>query len=210
MESVDPRLGERLKLKLPDNMEIETTDGEGKWLAGKIGESGKPEWAAGIVAKYLGIAYVGEKSKLGWGDRLMWWWLTRDKEAKAVSMQEKGWLEEKKAPDGLIMTKLSSRWETATRELFGSPAIIDEGVVVTVVNFTGRDGYGNFVARTLESMGMRVGMVKTGDGQRGEGCVVKSSRELKKSVSIGSIVKQWECKWQEAMSGSEAELDLGS
>lgn len=208
IESWDLQNKTGFKIKIPDNLEIQTSDGS-KWLAVKIGRVSSPQWAAWEVSKSLGIPYTSEKSKLGLWDRLQWWLGTRSIDWQVIDMTEKGWTVETRAPDGLEIRKLSPKWETVTRDLFSSAVLINEGIGLTIINFSGIDGYGNLLARIVENAGIKVNMIKTGDGNL-KGCLIKGNKEALKSLSAKNLLRIFTCRSQVEDLGRDLELDLGS
>lgn len=203
VESFDPVTLEGVKLALPDQLEIESVDGRGKWLAGAISRAGSRKWVADSVADYLGITYTS--TSLGWWDRLGWWRYSREVRWKEIALDETSWVEKGKTADGLEVWRLNQRWEMAARELFYDSVIAREGLVVVVVNTTDVSGLGAHAARVLESSGIKVGMVESKNEEIGR-CVVRSEKGDKSRASVKMMMREFGCEWKE---GEKIVLELG-
>src|SRR3989344_1886877 len=72
--TIDPRVGsEAVKLVLPRNLEMETTEGRGVWRVeamARLSEKYGWEWVGESVGDYLGVAITGVWDSLGIWDRL--------------------------------------------------------------------------------------------------------------------------------------------
>src|SRR3989344_5858872 len=184
VESFDPVSRRGVKLILPDNMEIDTVGGRGKWRVKMLSQApswfGGKKWAADSVADYMGIMYTGEKTLLGWWDNLAWWrWRSRA-----------DWREEDAALPGFAVA-LSGDVEAS--ELFVSAAIVSEKLNVTVVNTTITSGLGGHAARSLESAGLRVGLVKSDEDAGGERCKIVAGGNTLDSIGAKRMVGNFGC-----------------
>ncbi|HJZ05917.1 MAG TPA: hypothetical protein VJ327_08760 [Patescibacteria group bacterium] len=214
VESFDPVSRRGVKLILPDNMEIDTVGGRGKWRVKMLSQApswfGGKKWAADSVADYMGIMYTGEKTLLGWWDNLAWWrWRSRvDWREKDVA--DSSWVEEVVAADGERMWRLGLNWDVEARELFVSAAIVGEKLNVTVVNTTITSGLGGHAARSLESAGLRVGLVKSDEDAGGERCKIVAGGNTLDSIGAKRMVGNFGCGAEVGEFGEgEVELRLG-
>lgn len=200
ISSFDPVSKSSFEMRLPDNLEIPGAEDRGRWQAGKIGRAGESAWAAESVADYLGITYSRNSGGI-------WWWEKMGLKWTKLDMSKQGWVEQTKAVDGEVITRLTETWNQAAKEMFSSEAISGQGWQVGVVNATGEIGLGAKTADRVESMGVRVSEVKTGSGEE-KGCWVEGVSKNKRETVVKIILKNWSCKWRENTQLGERELLL--
>lgn len=200
ISSFDPVSKKGFEMRLPDNMEIPGDAKRGMWKAAKIGQAGEPDWAAQSVANYLGITYTKVNGGVWWWDRLRLKW-------EKIDMNRRGWVEETKAVDGEPVVRLSETWKMASREMFASEIISQQGWTAGVINSSGEMGLAAKTADRIESMGVRVAEVKTGQGSA-KGCWVESLNKNKREMVVKIIMANWKCKWKENPQLGEKELLL--
>ena len=200
ISSFDPVSKSGFEMRLPDNMEIPGADDRGMWKASKIGQAGDSAWAARSVANYLGITYTKDNRYIWWWDRLRLKW-------EKIDMERRGFVEETKAVDGEPVVRLTETWKMAAREMFASEVIAQGGWTVGVINSSGEMGLAAKTADRIESMGVRVSEVKT--GQEGEkGCWVEGQNKNKREMVVKIMVTNWKCIWRENSQLGEKELLL--
>lgn len=194
VKSFDPVTNSGIILRLPDNLEIETVGGRGKWQAGVITKAGTKKWVADSVADYLGISYQGTEGVLPARVKL-----------QEVDLGDTSFVTGEKTVDGVKVMRLNSSWETKVREWFFSSVVANESMTVTVVNTTEVPGLGAHAARVLESAGIKVGMVAN-KPEEVDKCIVRSKEEQKKSYTVGFMKRAFGCKWEK---GEEVILEVG-
>lgn len=192
VESVDPAISGGVRFELPGNLEVETVGGKGKWrveVLGKLAKKYGVRWAADSVADYLGIGYTAEKGGL-W-----WWWKRRETEWREVDMVTEGLVREVTEVDGQKVLVTSENWEPSVRKWFVSGAIANENLSVEVENASGVDGAGINAARMIETAGIKVDKVESGEAENGK-CTVVTSVEDKKKLGVVWLMRQLGCKWK--------------
>jgi len=122
-------------------------------------------------------------------------------------MAKKGWMQETRAVDGEPVTHLTESWKVAAKEMFVSEIISQQRWNVEVVNSSGEVGWGSKTADRIESIGVRVSEVKTGQEQE-EGCWVEGQRKNKREAIVKIMLANWGCKWRENSQMGERELLL--
>lgn len=201
--SVDPVSRQGLRLVLPDELEVETVGGKGRWRAKAMEELGRKfgrKWAADSIADYLEIAH--NTGSLGW----KWWWLKRRAVWQSLDL-EAGWVAPKTAPDGARVLELTGEARKKMGEWFMSEALASERLEVTVVNTVGVAGLGTHAAGVIENAGMKVAAIENSQVDVGE-CVVMGG----KSLGAEFVRKAFGCRQEkgEKMGEKEVRLILGS
>lgn len=192
VESIDPEVSGGLRVTLPGNLELETVGGRGKWRVealAKLAQKYGARWAADSVANYLGIGYTAEKGGI-W-----WWWRTRGAEWREVDMVGERLVREVAEVDGQKVLVLSENWEPAARKWFVSGKIANENLSVEIENASGVDGAGNNAARMMETAGIKVDNVESGEAKDGK-CTVVSTAADRNKTGVAWLVGQLGCKWK--------------
>lgn len=207
IESLDPVNGWGVRMILPDELEVETVGGRGRWKAGNLRRGGDKfgtRWAADSVADYLGVGYIAVRGEMTAWDWISWWWLGRTVKWQEIDLERRGWVEEAVAVDGEKLVKLGPEWPGEARTWFVSSELAQEALSVTVVNTTDISGLGTHAARALESAGIRVGMIKSDTEAIADKCVVRASEENLKSRGVAWIVGTHGCRTELVGEGSQA------
>lgn len=205
VSSFDPATHKGIRLSVPNDLEVDTNFGRGKFPAGSLAAAGSRSWASESLSSYLGIFITGEISQLKWVDRLRWWWTARQVEWKTVDLAELGLVKYKKTADGERVGELAASWEQLAPEWFTSLIISQEKLTVSVVNTTSVAGLAATVARIIEISGMKVIEVSN-SSQEKDGCEIIAPLSLKKSVGVQLMRKTYNCQWKE---GDKLTLFLG-
>ena len=206
VSSFDPATHKGIHLVVPNDLEVATSRGRGKLPAGSLVAAGSRSWAAESVASYLGIFYLGEASQLKWGERLRWWWVSRQVEWRTVDLNQAGLVTYRQTTDGVRVGELAPAWEQTGPEWFTSLVIAQAQLAVRVVNTTPVTGLAATAAREIESSGMQVVEVANSPDEV-DACQVASPPSLRKSVGVRLLLRQFHCDWQE---GDQLTLYLGS
>jgi hypothetical protein len=204
VRSFDPNSKTGVVLVLPDNLEIESVSGRGKWLAGKIHQAGKPTWVGDSVADYLGISYVGIDSNLSIWDKIMWEKYSRQISWKEIDLGNTNYLETVITPDNLQITRLADGWDSKARDWFFDQSIAEMSLGVAIVNTSPIPGLGIHAGRVVESVGFKVRDL-TNSTEEIDKCLVKSLPELQKSQSVQKLIHTFDCNWQRS---EETDLSL--
>ncbi len=195
IRSFDPNSKSGIILILPDNLEIESVSGRGKWLAGKIALAGNSDWVGDSVADYLGISYVGIESKLSIWDQFMWRKYSREVTWNQVNLGETNFIETAITPDNMQIVRLADGWESKARDWFFDQSIAEESLGVAIVNSSPVPGLGIHAGRVVESMGYKVRDLTNISDEIGK-CLVKSLPELQKSRAVLKLMHTFDCEWQ--------------
>ncbi len=201
--SFDPQTGRGIKIELPDELEIETVGGRGKWRLGVLLKAGEVRWAADSVAEALGVGYEGRAEDLGWIDRWGWWSRGRNVNWEEVALGKTSLVSWEKGADGVEAGHLTKGWEARADTWFVSQAIAQEQLRVKIVNTTTVAGLGSRVARMVERAGMKVAEVTAGAEEK-QKCVVSGPAG---SVGVRSLVRWLGCGWQPA---AEVVVEVGT
>mgnify|MGYP001616547894 CR=1 FL=1 len=212
--SFDPQTKLGVRMKLPENLEVETVGGRGRIKSGNLVRAGQKfggtRWVADSVADYIGIAYTGEERHLGWWDRWLWWWMGREVNWSDISTQVLGWMREMEAVDGEKFLVFSDAWAQERGKWFLDSAVAAEGMSVTMVNTTSTNGLGSHAAIAFETAGMRVREIRT-EARVLEKCRVWGGKDTRKRAAAGWIIKNYSCQWgtDDKMSDEEMVVELG-
>lgn len=196
VSSFDPATHKGVRLSMPNDLEVDTNLGRGKFPAGSLAAAGSRSWASESVSNYLGIFITGEISQLKWVDRFRWWWTARQIEWKTVDLVQAGLVKYKQTADGERVGELAVNWEQVAPEWFASLVISQEKLAVTVVNTTSVTGLAALVARTIEISGMKVIEISNSPHQIDK-CEIVTPLSLKKSVGVQLMKKTYNCQWRE-------------
>lgn len=199
IQSFDPQNQQGKILLLPQDLEIQTVGGRGRWRIGALPELAKKfgeRWAADSVTDYLGIGYTAIDNHLAGWDTFSWWWNGRSVEWQTVKLEDTGLLKEFVAPDGTKLQDLAPTWNSKAAEWFTSSAIAQEGMNLTLVNSTDVAGLGSHAARSITNAGIRVSAV-SGQSEEINGCVVESTKADKEKLSTVWVKRTFGCSWNE-------------
>lgn len=200
--SFDPQTQKGLKLKLPDDLEVQSVGGRGKWRAAVLAKAGENKWGADSVAETLGITYVAVKDKMVMWDRWMWELVARKGEWQEINLEETALVEKEASTDGIMIWHLLPAWKLKVGGWFSSAAIASEQLKVRVINTTAVPGLGAEAATAIDNMGMKVVEVSSREPVR-QKCLVRGPRNL---LGVRSMVKWFGCDYQV---GEGAELEIG-
>jgi hypothetical protein len=210
VQSFDPVTKMGIRLRLPEELELETVGGRGRWRVGVLGELadrfGK-QWAADSVAAFLGIGYVGSSGSMGLWDSWQLWMWQRQVKWKDVDLGKSVWVREVVDVDDQKVLEVSPGLRSKIGDWFLASNIANEQFLVTVVNTTGVAGLGSRVARVLESAGMRVVAVSNSDSEVGK-CEVSGQKKSFDTVSVKWIINTFGCVWHERAELGEADLTV--
>ena len=206
VSSFDPATHKGIRLVLPNELEVVTSQGRGKLPAGSLVAAGSRSWAAESVASYLGIFHQGEVSQLQWGDKLRWWWASRQTEWRSVDLNQAGLVRLRRTADGEQVGELAPKWEQVGPEWFTSLVIAQARLAVRVINTTPVAGLAATAAREIESSGMQVVEVSNSPDEV-DACQIASPPSLRKSVGVQLLLRQFHCDWKER---DQLTLYLGS
>ncbi len=205
ISSFDPATHKGIHLLVPNNLEVDTSSGRGKFPAGSLAAAGTHSWASESISSYLGIFVTGEMSQLKRVDKLRWWWSARQVEWKTVDLAKTQLVNYQQTADGQSVGKLAPKWEQVASEWFASLVISQEKLTIGVVNTTGVAGLAASVARSIETSGMKVIEVSN-SSQEMDKCEIATPVSLKKSVGVQLMKTVYNCKWKE---GDKLTLSLG-
>jgi hypothetical protein len=212
VESWDPQTKQGIRLVLPENLEIETVAGRGKWQVKALPEMAKKmgnKWLTDSVSDYLGLAILETKGEMKWWDKLSWWRGSGDVEWKNIELEKTQLVEEVKTPDGVTLLHLGPLWEEKAVDWFTSNIVSLESLNATVVNAAGVDGLGSHAARILESIGIKVNMIENSE-EKFNKCIVESNSGTKEKTGAGEIVRIFGCDWKKGdLQDGELVLKLG-
>jgi hypothetical protein len=186
IESVDIVRNVGVRLTLPENTEVETIGGRGKWrlqVMPNLAEKFGVKWTADSIADFTGVAVTSEKSQMGWWDRFAWWKISRKVQWEDVDAAQNGWLKEVKSNDGLVVWELGPMWKQNMNNLFTDTQLIKDGLAVRVINTVSLPGMGTHAARWIESAGIRVNMIETAAESIVRCAVIVSGDDKGKSVT---------------------------
>lgn len=206
VNSLDPATHKGIRLLLPNELEVVTSQGRGRLPAGSLAAAGPRSWAAESVASYLGIFHQGEASQLKWGDKLRWWWVSRQIEWRSVDLNQVGLVNYRQTADEVRVGELAPAWEQVGPEWFTSLVIAQAQLAVRVINTTPVAGLAATAAREIESSGMQVVEV-TSSPDEVDACQVVAPPKLHRSVGVQLLLGMFHCDWQ---AGDQLTLRLGS
>lgn len=212
--SFDPETKRGFVLKLPEQMEINSVQGRGKWKIRAVGELvGKfgSRWAIDSIGLHLGVMIGGLKTELGWVDRILWAWNEKIVEWESIDMDKRGWIKKIRAIDGEEIAVLSDKWRLESVSLWRSNYIANETLNFVVTNTTNFSGLGAMAARLVDSSGIKVRRIDN-SVEKLDRCVVFSMKETRTKVGVRVYLQNWECEWKEddSLEKSEALIKLGT
>jgi hypothetical protein len=207
VKSIDPTTHEGIILTLPDDLEIESVAGRGKWLAGMIGKAGKSAWVADSLADYLGISYQGIEGQLDWWDSWAWRKNQKNVSWREVNLGQTPYVTTDTTPDGVSVKHITSAWDNKSRDWFSDQTIARESLGVELANSSAVPGLGASAARVVESMGFKVRKL-TSQPDEVDHCVVKSQPSERKTLPVSKLMKEFGCRW-ESTDQSDLILILG-
>lgn len=210
--SIDPAQGLGVKLQLPGQLEMEMRGGMGKYrveVFGELLQRESSEWLADSVSDFLGVAIVGVEADLNPVDKLRWWWYLKGMRMREVELSQSQFVSASQAVDGVPIVDLSAFWRDALGDWFVAKKIADEQLNLTVINTTGTPGLAARATRMIEAMGIKVGMIRN-DNVAMDRCKLESATDLKNSLGMKWLVKQFGCEWEENDLGEQGvQLKLG-
>jgi hypothetical protein len=209
-EGIDPIKKLGIRVTLANNLNIESVNGRGIWLSGKIGQVGEKKWVADSVAGYLGIAYDAIWENMNWWDRIAYENWKKKVRWNEIDLKpgDSMFVTEEKQPDGVVVGTLNGRFEKWAIENFSDTALLTEALSVSVVNSTQTLGMGTYASRMIESRGIRVASVES--GSEVVECILKGDKEILRSLTANFISKWFGCKLEESEKKThELELVLG-
>lgn len=206
VSSFDPATHKGIHLVVPNDLEVATSRGRGKLPAGSLAAAGLRSWAAESVAGYLGIWHQGEVTQLKWGDKLRWWWASRQVQWRSVDLNQAGLVIYRQTADGERVGELAPKWEQVGPEWFTSLIIAQAQLAVRVINTTPVAGLAATAAREIESSGMQVVEVANSPDEV-DTCQVVAPPSLHKSVGVRLLLRQFHC---DSKDGDQLTLYLGS
>ncbi len=152
IRSVDPVTKEAVIINLPQNLEVESTDGRGVWLLGKIAKAGSQLWVLESLKWHFGIADLQSSYDLTLWD----WWRLRRFSPKSIDLTQTGLLTAGKTSDDVNIYRLSPHWYLQSSDWFASAKIVRQNLIITIINTTTVSGLGSRAARALETIGIKV------------------------------------------------------
>lgn len=210
IESFDPVTKKGIKLSLPDNLEVETVNGRGKWLAGalpRLADKYGWEWVGESISDFLGIGFTTVDRRMSWWDRWAWWRNQLQIEWHQADLAGPGLTGEETAADGMKVLNLADAWDDQAKTWFGSLGIMNEGIAVAVVNTTDVPGLGSHAARVINSAGMRV--VTVGNDSKLIGrCEIEASEGLRASLSLRFLEQYFKCAGTTFVSDNRDEITV--
>ncbi len=205
IRSIDPVTKEAIVINLPQNLEIESTDGRGVWLLGKIAKAGSKKWVLESLRWHFGIADLRDRNDLTLWD----WWSLRKYSPKSIDLTQTGLVTLEKTSDGLDIYRFSPHWYLQSSDWFASTQIIRQNLVVTVINTTFVTGVGSRVVRSLETIGIKVQTLSTSEDNL-KRCRLTYSSKVKRLSGFVLLQNLFNCEVHINESlGLEIKLELG-
>ncbi len=209
LRSIDPVTKEAVFINLPQNLEVESVDGRGIWLLGKIAKAGTEDWVLESLRWHFGIVDLRSRSDLTLWD---WWRVQTLKKSipeKNIDLTETGLITLEKTSDGLEIYKLSPHWYLQSPDWFSSANLIRQNLNVSIVNTTFQSGLGSRVTRSLETMGIKVQTLST-SGDNLKRCRLTFSSQVQKLPGFLILQNLFKCeKIINESPGLNIKLELG-
>jgi len=205
IRSVDPVTKEAVIITLPQNLEVESTDGRGVWLLGKITKAGSKTWVLESLRWHFGIADLQPSSDLTVWD----WWRLRRFSPKSIDLTQTGLLTAETTSDGVAIYRLSPHWYLQSPDWFASAKIVRQNLIVTIINTTTVSGLGSRAARALETIGIKVQTLLSSQDNL-KRCRLTYSSQVRKLSGFIILKDLFNCDTQINESlGLEIKLELG-
>ena len=211
LESIDPLTGEGIRIKVPMQMEINTAGGRGKWRAEVLPQLAQKfggEWLTDSVMWHFEVPVTASDRDWSLWDKWEWFRHSRRVKWEEVNMEETTWVVSLTAPDGAKGFGLSDRWKDAARRRLVSTGLAREKLNVRVVNAAGAEGLGLRIGNMIETAGMRVVMVASGEEVAGE-CEVQGGSGVKQSLGTLFLMRTFGCEWRESREENVGDGRLG-
>lgn len=189
IKSFDPITKESVIINLPQNLEVESTEGRGAWLLGKIAKAGLQKWVSDSLRWHFGIADLKDKKDLTAWD----WWRLRKYSPKSIDLTQTGLVTLERTSDGLDVYRLSPHWYLQSSDWFASTNIVRQNLTVTVINTTAVMGVGSRVTRALETVGLKVQSLLSSDDNL-KRCRLTYSSQVKKLSGFVLLQNLFNCE----------------
>jgi hypothetical protein len=208
--SVDPGTRAAVRMIIPEGMEIMTVGGKGVWKASSVTQLASkfgPVWAGDSVSDFLGIPYTAVAGDMSFWDELAWKILVRGVQWNELNLEDTGWIEESRDPDGAMVLGLNDVGKKKIGEIFYSTGLAKQGLQITVFNTTGVTGLGTRFSRIPENAGFKV--IKVGEMDENiRQCQVQSNMHVRENAGVKWLIKNCRCMWKENNQLTDAEVNI--